>query len=338
MRKAKNYYCIGAILFVLFILFTLLVKYVDVAAIGPQGSMVGLASINGPISLKLPFNSIFYDASKYLGYVGIATCGIFGMFGIMQLFFKKSLLKVDKDIIFLGVFYVVMLITYIVFEKVIINYRPVIMDEGLEASYPSSHTMLAVGFITVAIAQFKVRLRNSVARTIVNIALAIVMVLMVVSRVLSGVHWMTDIVGGILIAEAWAMIYCGIFAQITAKKKKKKHTSNAAKQPTVNKPHTEHKAKPVEKVEEKPEKSKAKDEFIFDLDVSDKKSQSDKPAVKKPQSDKPVAKKPQGDKLVAKKPQSDKPAAKKPQGDKPAAKKPQGDKSAEKKLQQIDIN
>lgn len=270
MRKAKNLYCIGTVLFLLFILYTLLVKYVDVAAIGPQGSEVGLASINGPISQKLPFNSVFYTGSKYLGYVGIATCALFGMFGVMQLFFKKSLLKVDKDIIFLGGFYVVMLLVYIFFEKVVINYRPVIMDEGLEASYPSSHTMLAVGFITVAIAQFRARLRNKTARIIINTVLAIVMVLMVVSRIISGVHWITDIIGGVLIAESIAVIYCGILAQIVAKKKKKKHV---AKTQSHNQPKKESKDKPVEtkKAVDKSFEEASFDTLMIDFEKPEKK-------------------------------------------------------------------
>lgn len=283
MKKAKNYYCIGVILFLLFVLYTVLVSFVDIAAIGPQGSEVGLASINGPISKMLPFNSVFYNASKYLGYVGIATCVLFGIFGAMQLFFKKSLFKVDKDILFLGGFYVVMLLTYILFEKVVINYRPVIMDQGLEPSYPSSHTMLAVGFITVAIAQFKARLRNKTTRSIVIICLVIVMIAMVVTRVLSGVHWMTDIFGGILIAEAWAMIYCGIFAQIMAKKKKKKKQLQSQEKPQQSS--LQDKPKPS-KPKEKPQQSKSQDKHKHS------KQESVKPQTPKSDTDKQQKEKP----------------------------------------------
>ena len=220
--KSKNLYIASAVLFVLFVVFTLMVKYIDVAPIGPENSSVGFSTLNGAIASKLPLNMTFYKISSILGYLGIATMLVFALFGVMQLIIKKDIRKVDKDIIGLGLFYVVMLLTYIFFEKVIINYRPVILDEGLEASYPSSHTMLAIGFLTVAICQFSARLKNKTTRTVVNILCLVVLIGLIITRTLSGVHWFTDILGAVLISEAWALLYVGSFILILDKNKKKK--------------------------------------------------------------------------------------------------------------------
>ena len=107
------------------------------------------------------------------------------------------------------------------FEKVVINYRPVILDEGLEASYPSSHTMLAVAFICAAISQFSARLKNPGTRKIVLIACAVDGIGVIICRVLAGVHWITDIIGAILIAGACFFLYYGIFKIVLEKKNKK---------------------------------------------------------------------------------------------------------------------
>lgn len=221
MEKSKKYYFISVISFIVFIVFTLLVKYVDVQAIGPQGSSVGFATLNGAVAAKLPYNDLMYSISEVLGYLGMSTCLIFGLFGVMQLVIKKGIKKIDKDIIALGVFYVAVLCTYVIFEKVVINYRPIILEQELEASYPSSHTMLAVSFLVVAIRQFSARLKTSKTRMIVLICCVADMLGIIVCRLSSGVHWLTDILGAIFIALAWAMLYCGVFETIMDKKEKK---------------------------------------------------------------------------------------------------------------------
>ncbi len=219
MKANKRYFVISAVFFIIFIIYTLMVKYIGVAMVGPQNSVVGFASLNKAIANNLPYNDLMYNLSEVLGYAAILTVGIFGLFGIMQLFIKKGFGKVDKDLYILCGLYACALITYIVFEKLIINYRPVMLEGELEASYPSSHTMLAVTFMMAAIQQFSMRLKKEKTRQMVIIVCALIGIGVIVTRVISGVHWITDIIGSIFISLAWFMLYLGMIATIYPDKK-----------------------------------------------------------------------------------------------------------------------
>lgn len=222
MKDNKKYFIISAILFVMFVIFTVLVKTVDVQAVGPQGSEVGFATINKAVSDAIGYNDSIYKISEILGYLAIGTVLIFGLFGVMQLYYKKGFKNVDKDLYALCGLYALCLIVYIVFEKIVINYRPVILEEGLEPSYPSSHTILAVAFISAAIVEFGVRLKAKKTRTIVVSLCALDGIGVVLTRLLSGVHWLTDILGSLLISGACFVLFLGAFKVILANKEKSK--------------------------------------------------------------------------------------------------------------------
>lgn len=220
MKENKKYFVLSAVLFIAFVVFTVLVKTVDVAAVGPMGSEVGFASINKAVSDAIGYNESIYKISEILGYLAIATVLIFGLFGVMQLYYKKGFKNVDKDLYALCGLYVLGLVVYAVFEKVVINYRPVILEEGLEASYPSSHTILAVAFISAAIVEFNARLKAKKAKIIVLTLCALDGIGVVVTRLLSGVHWLTDIIGSLLISSACFVLFWGVFNIIVQNKKK----------------------------------------------------------------------------------------------------------------------
>lgn len=196
----KNKKLITIISLIIVILYILLIKFVDVQAIGPQNTKVGCATINHFFQNLLPYNDIFYKISKYFGYLSFLLIFFYAFIGLYQLIKYKSIEKVDKKIIMLGFFYIIVLITYFFFEKVSLNYRPVILDEGLEASFPSSHTMLAICVCLSSIIMNKHIKFKQTPRKIFNIAILVLMAIIVLSRFLSGVHWFTDIIGGILIS------------------------------------------------------------------------------------------------------------------------------------------
>ena len=194
-------------LYAIFIIFTIIVKAVDVQAIGPMGSEVGLASLNRLMLNSGNINQTLYKITEVLGYISLLVCVFFGIVGLLQIIQRKSIKKVDPDILLLGEFYIVVLAFYALFEKVIINYRPVIMDEGLEASYPSSHTMLVVCVMSTAIIQIGGRISDVRLKNVLKAAAIVVTGIMVAGRLLCGVHWLTDIIGGILLSLALIYTY-----------------------------------------------------------------------------------------------------------------------------------
>ena len=206
--QTKSNIIITACLFLVFIIFTIIVKYVDVKAVGPLQSEVGLASINLAVFKVFGTSKVMYDITEILGYLTFLVIAFFAGLGLYQLIKYKSIKKVDYKILVLGGFYVVVLIFYALFEIVIVNYRPVLVEGGLEASYPSSHTMLSVCVISSAmiIASEMLSGKKGLSITVVIIGYALIL-LTVIGRLLSGVHWFTDIFGGVLLSFAFIMLF-----------------------------------------------------------------------------------------------------------------------------------
>jgi undecaprenyl-diphosphatase len=134
----------------------------------------------------------------------------FAFLGLVQLIKRKSLWKVDHSILALGVFYIVAMAAYVFFEMVVINYRPTLIDGYLEASYPSSTTMLVMCVMPTAAMQLNARIKNAVLRRCAIIAIIAFTAFMVMGRLISGVHWITDIIGGLLISSGIDLIYYSI--------------------------------------------------------------------------------------------------------------------------------
>ena len=202
--KKKNI-ILTSLLFIIFGVYTFIVKTVGVKAIGPKNSKVGLASINGWVRDVIGNNMTIYKITELLGYGLLLIVAVFGVIGLIQLIKRKSLFKVDREIISLGVLYVCMLVVYVLFEKIIINYRPILIDKVLEASYPSSHTVLSIcvgtSFLMISSKYFDKYSKY------LNVLIAILLTLVLAGRIISGVHWITDIVGGLIISFALISLF-----------------------------------------------------------------------------------------------------------------------------------
>ncbi|MBO4789280.1 MAG: phosphatase PAP2 family protein [Lachnospiraceae bacterium] len=201
---------LGAALLLLFVIFTILVTKVDVAPIGVDGTDVGFSGINKKINDFFGENKGIYQVSEALGYLTWGVVAFFGLFGLSQLVKRRSLLKVDRDIILLGCGYAVMLAFYVLFEKVIINYRPATAGGELEASYPSSHTLMLVFVMATAIMQAFRRVKHDSLRMTLCMPAFFIAVAVTAGRLVGGVHWFTDIIGGLLLAAALATLYHGV--------------------------------------------------------------------------------------------------------------------------------
>lgn len=194
----------SGVLFLIFIIYTLVVKYADVAPIGPNGSKVGLSTVNGFFAGLFKYNEFFYDITKVVAVFSFLFIGFFALLGLIQLIKGKSFKKVDPAIYGLGGLYIITVLFYALFEVLIINYRPILTDGELEASFPSSHTMLAISVLGSAIIYFIYRLKNEKPFVIANL---ILIAIMTVGRLVSGVHWFTDIIGGVILGCALVSLY-----------------------------------------------------------------------------------------------------------------------------------
>ena len=190
-----------------FMLWTVAVSFVDVQSIGPQGSSVGFAGINGFVHHLTGVHWMLYNITDWLGLVPIFVCIGFGILGLIQWIRRKQIRKVDYDILILGGFYIVTIGVYLLFEHVVINYRPVLINGYLEVSYPSSTTMLVMCVMPTAIIPLNNRIKHRAVFNTVVIAITAFVCFMVIGRLISGVHWFTDIVGGILLSAGLVMMY-----------------------------------------------------------------------------------------------------------------------------------
>ncbi len=220
MKKSNcKHFAIMCCLFVAFVIYTILVKVIDVKAIGPENTSVGFSAMNAAFKKLVGFNENFYKISEIAGYAIFIFVAAFGILGIYQLIKRKSLFKVDGDILSLGIFYASMLAFYVLFEHVIINYRPVILDEGLEASFPSSHTMLALCVGITAMMEVRVYVKNRLCMNCLRVLACVLTAVVFFGRTFSGAHWISDIIGGVLLSIA--LIYEFITLKELMKKKSK---------------------------------------------------------------------------------------------------------------------
>ncbi len=219
-KSAQRSFLLSGLCLFLFLLLTLLVMKVDVRPIGPQHSSVGLATVNGAVFEVCGSNPIWYTISEVFGVVSLLTAGGFAGLGIWQWFSRKSLKKVDINLYLLAGLYAVMMGFYLLFEVLVINYRPVLMEGSLEASYPSSHTMLVCVIMLSAIFQIKLRVKNRPLRWVLLGVCCAVMILTALGRILSGVHWYTDVLAGILLGGCLSFAYMGAVRQFCTKTRK----------------------------------------------------------------------------------------------------------------------
>ncbi|MBE6529820.1 MAG: phosphatase PAP2 family protein [Ruminococcaceae bacterium] len=195
--------CLASVFTLLFVLLIVLLRTVDVAAIGPAGTSVGFSHLNGSFRDWIGYHDEFYQVAQWLGYLAFAVVAGFAFMGLWQWIRRKSLWKVDRLLLAVGVLYLIVGALYLFFELVVINCRPILTDGKPfpEASFPSTHTMLACTVFGSAF-WFVARYLHGVWKVLAAIACAGLLVSIVAGRTFSGAHWLTDILGGLLLSAA----------------------------------------------------------------------------------------------------------------------------------------
>lgn len=188
-------------------LFTAAVCCVDVQPIGPKGSLVGFASLNAAVHRFTGTHMRLYVLTDWLGLAPVGMMLLFAGLGLCQWVKRRSLAKVDRDLFVLGAFYVLVTAAYLLFEECAVNYRPVLIEGRLEASYPSSTTLLVLCVVPTTVLQLRQRMKNCPLRRGIQGLLIVFAAFMVLARLLSGVHWLTDIAGGMLLGAGLVRLY-----------------------------------------------------------------------------------------------------------------------------------
>ena len=197
----------GLLLLAAFVLWTVLIQCVDVQPLGQNGTNIGFATLNCWFHRLCGVHIAIYTVTDWLGLVPIAVCLCFGGLGLSQLVKRRSLLQVNLDIILLGVYYILVIAGYLIFESIPINYRPIPINGAMEVSYPSSTTLLVLSVMPTLNYQAKRRIGNRTLRRAICAASSVFMLLMVVGRTVAGVHWLTDIFGAVLLSAGLFLLY-----------------------------------------------------------------------------------------------------------------------------------
>ena len=206
-NTTKRYFITTTIALLAFITLTVLVRFVDRQPIGPNGSVVGFAACNAFFHRLTGVHLSLYYITDWLSIIPIAIVAAFGILGLMQWIKRRDIRRVDFDILILGGFYILVFALFCLFEMLEINYRPILIDGILEASYPSSTTVLVLCVFPTAILQLKQRMRCTILRNVMITLLYGLNITMLIFRILSGVHWLSDILGGIFLSIALVSLY-----------------------------------------------------------------------------------------------------------------------------------
>ena len=208
MKKSeKKNLLIGSIFLAMFAVWTTLILTVDVQPLGQNGTSIGFATFNCWFHHFTGVNMAIYTITDWMGVVPVVICLIFAGIGLVQLIKRRSLFRVDADIMILGVYFVIVFLAYAIFEMIPINYRPILIEGRMEASYPSSTTLLVLSVMPALIEQIQRRLSGITAKRIIKIVAIAFSAFMVTGRLISGVHWFTDIVGGVLLSSGLFKLY-----------------------------------------------------------------------------------------------------------------------------------
>ncbi|MBR3239372.1 MAG: phosphatase PAP2 family protein [Oscillospiraceae bacterium] len=199
-RRELKGFMPGGVLLLAFLVWTILIQTVDVRPVGVNGTNIGYAAVNTWFHRLTGVHMGLYTVTDWLGLVPIAVCVGFGLLGLDQWIRRRSIARVDRDILLLGGYYILVILGYLIFEMIPINYRPILIDGAMEASYPSSTTLLVLSVMPTLLFQINRRAKSQTVRRMTAAFVILFSAFMVIGRLVAGVHWLTDIVGSVLLS------------------------------------------------------------------------------------------------------------------------------------------
>ena len=209
---------LGITLIIMFGVFTLLVMKYDIKNIGVNNTTIGFATLNSWFNKTTGTHLMFYSITDWLELLPLLVCVCFGLIGLKQLLSRKKIFLVDHDILLLGIYYIIVILLYLLFDKMCINYRPILIEGKLEASYPSSTVLLVLCVMLTLTFQINRRVKNDKTKIYLETLNNIYIIFMLFGRIVSGVHWITDIIGSIILALGLFKLYISFVNMLDNKK------------------------------------------------------------------------------------------------------------------------
>lgn len=209
MNTKENKYTRAFFLLLVTAAFSLLAVVVDRAPIGPNGTSVGFSSLNGAFASTFGYNETMDTISDVMMVLAFVVVISFAAMGVRELVQKKSIAKVSKVLLGLGIIYAAVAVLYVAFKKIPVNYRPIIPpgETELETSYPSTHTLIIGTVMGSAMLAWERVIANEKLVKVLKILAVVIMVVGIGARLLAGVHWFTDIAAGILFSLTLIAFY-----------------------------------------------------------------------------------------------------------------------------------
>lgn len=214
--KAKYYLIVCATLLVAFLALWCCVVFVDVQRVGANDTTLGLASVNLAVFLLLGQDATWDYVTDWLTVVCILVGASVGAKAFFQAVMRKSVKKVDTELYVVLGCYLLALAFVALFEIVPVNYRPLLAQGNLQASFPSTHALICIVSVgeTLFTATFR-KCRKPLQLTICAL-FALCCVAVCLGRLLAGAHWLTDVVASVLLGGAIVAL-CGFLCQKVVK-------------------------------------------------------------------------------------------------------------------------
>jgi undecaprenyl-diphosphatase len=134
-----------------------------------------------------------------------AVFAVFAILALCQLIKRRSLKKVDKQLLWAILPFALMAIAYVVFDKfIVLNTRP---NGSGEPSFPSTHVMVVATIFLVVASILPKYIKSKSACVVLDLMMLLLLFLVCAGRVFSKMHWISDVLGGLGFAAIFAGIY-----------------------------------------------------------------------------------------------------------------------------------
>ncbi len=214
-KNLKKSLIIFVCLIIINLLFLFLVKYVNVGKTGLEDQTVGLSAVNIKLRDLIGVSKFFNMFSTVIMIIAIIIALAELGLGLYFLIKTKSIDEIPTPIYSLIPTFILTGFVYVFFNWFfVINTRPIYTTGNSSSSYPSTHTLLTLVFLFTAVnvinfifSYFKKLNDKKKARYICYGILGLLSLLIIITRLLSGQHWFTDIIGGVLMAGLLYQFY-----------------------------------------------------------------------------------------------------------------------------------